>query len=192
MRTRLTTAAIAIGLAATAALAQQHGGGQPQHAPKHAQPYAGQQARAVASISEQELADLVAGRGMGLAKSAELNGHPGPLHVLELADALNLTPEQRQAVQAAFERMQAKAKALGEAYIAAEKAVDQAFKSGTARAEDVAARVTEANRLLGEVRLAHLLAHVEITPLLTAEQRALYSELRGYTGGGTHQHMHEH
>jgi Spy/CpxP family protein refolding chaperone len=129
---------------------------------------------------------------MGLARSAELNGHPGPLHVLELAEELRLTPEQRERVQAAFDRMKAKAKALGEDYVKAEQAVDGAFKSGTADAGEVAARVAEANRLLSEIRLAHLAAHIEITPLLTAEQRARYAELRGYagtkTGHGTHKH----
>ena len=89
--------------------------------------------------------------------------------------------------------MKAKAKALGEAYVKAEKAVDQAFKSGTADAAEVAARVAEANRLLGEVRLSHLQAHVEITPVLTPEQRARYAELRGYAGGTANQtHKHKH
>ena len=79
------------------------------------------------------------------------------MHVLELAKELKLTPEQRQLVKAAFDRMKAKAKELGDAYVKAERAVDQAFKSGTADAAEVAARVAEANRLLGEVRLSHLL-----------------------------------
>jgi Spy/CpxP family protein refolding chaperone len=190
MRTRLTIAALAIASAAAVAFAQPHRHGQ-QHKPI-AQPYAGQQAREVASLSAEEMQDLVKGRGMGLAKAAELNGHPGPSHVLELADQLGLTPEQRQLVKAAFERMQARARALGEAYIRAEKAVDQAFKAGPANATDVSARVTEANRLLGEVRLSHLLAHVEVTPLLTPEQRARYAELRGYASGGAHHQMHKH
>ena len=86
--------------------------------------------------------------------------------------------------------MRSKAKALGQAYVEAEKAVDQAFKSSTANAAEVAARVAEANRLLGEVRLSHLLAHVEITPLLTPGQRAHYAELRGY-GDSAHKH-HKH
>ena len=99
MRMRFITAALAITTSAAAAVAQQHGGHQPQHqAPKHAQPYAGQQAREVASLSAEELRDLKAGRGMGLAKAAEVNGHPGPAHVLELADELQLTPSQRDAV----------------------------------------------------------------------------------------------
>jgi Spy/CpxP family protein refolding chaperone len=188
MRTRFSVAALTVAAAATAVFAQQHG--QSAH-PYSGQPYAGQQTREVASLSAQELQDFLAGRGAGLAKSAELNGHPGPLHVLDLADELRLTPEQRQLVKAAFERMQAKAKALGEAYVRAEKAVDRAFKSGTADAAEVSARVAEANRLLGEVRLSHLLAHVEITPLLTPEQRGRYAELRGYAGDEAHQ-RHKH
>jgi Spy/CpxP family protein refolding chaperone len=174
-------------LGATAALAQSSQG--PHHkAP--AQPYAGQQMREVASLSAEELQAFLDGRGMGLAKAAELNGHPGPMHVLELAEALQLSPDQRRLAKAAFDRMKAKAKALGEAYVEAEKAVDRAFKSGAADAAEVARRVAEANRLLGEVRLAHLMAHVEITPLLTPAQRARYAALRGYAGHGAHKHKH--
>jgi hypothetical protein len=44
-----------------------------QHAP-----YAGMQTRPVKALTEQQLADLKAGRGMGLALAAELNGYPGP------------------------------------------------------------------------------------------------------------------
>ncbi|KAB2913860.1 MAG: periplasmic heavy metal sensor [Hyphomicrobiaceae bacterium] len=166
-----------------------------QHGDKgrHHQPYAGQQSRSVASLSAEDVQAFLDGRGMGLAKSAEINGYPGPMHVLELADELKLTGEQRRAVTQAFERMKAKATDLGARYIAAEKAVDDAFKSGNADAAVVAARVAEANRLLGEVRLSHLVAHVEITPLLSPEQRARYAELRGYGGGAAPMHgSHKH
>jgi len=163
-----------------------------QHAGKHhAQPYAGQEKRDIASLSDEDVRGFLDGRGMGLAKSAELKGYPGPMHVLELAKELKLTPEQRRLVKAAFDRMQAKAKELGAAYIAAERAVDEAFKSGNADASTIAARVAEANRLLGEVRLTHLAAHIEITPLLTPEQRARYAVLRGYTAQPGHQ-KHRH
>jgi Spy/CpxP family protein refolding chaperone len=185
----IIASASAVALVATVAFAQTHHGGKRHGAT--AQPYAGQQTREVASLSTEEQQGFLDGRGMGLAKAAELNGHPGPMHVLELADELRLTPEQRQLVVAAFERMKAKATALGGAYVMAEQAVDQAFKTGTADASEVAARVAEANRLLGEVRLSHLLAHVEITPILTPEQRARYAELRGYAGGPAHE-RHKH
>jgi len=184
--------ALACALGAATAFAQsQHHHGKQHHHKGTAQPYAGQQTRTVASFPDEDVQGFLDGRGMGLAKSAELNGHPGPMHVLELAEALKLTAEQRRLVQAAFDRMQAKAKELGAAYIAAEQAVDAAFKSGSADPAIVAAKVVEANRLLGQVRLAHLSAHIETTPLLTPEQRARYAELRGYvTRSGSEQHKH--
>ena len=42
------------------------------------QPYAGLQNRAITTLSEQQIADLNAGRCMGLALAVELNGYPGP------------------------------------------------------------------------------------------------------------------
>ena len=180
MNVRMMLAAIVVAGSAAAAIAQHshvHGKSAP------AQPYAGQQARAVTSLSAEELQAFLDGRGMGLAKPAEINGYPGPMHVLELADALQLTAEQRRDVQQAFQRMKTKAMDLGGRYVEAERAVDAAFKSGSADAATVAVRVAEANRLLGEVRLSHLAAHLEIAPLLTSEQRARYAELRGYGAG---------
>lgn len=41
-------------------------------------PYAGMQRRPIEALSEQQIADLKAGRGRGLALAAELNGYPGP------------------------------------------------------------------------------------------------------------------
>ena len=46
--------------------------------------YAGQQARSIKSLSDDEIAALRKGEGMGMAKAAELNGYPGPAHVLQL------------------------------------------------------------------------------------------------------------
>src|SRR3954447_9774092 len=52
------------------------------------QPYSGMQSRSIKALSDQQLADLKAGRGMGLALAAELNGYPGPSHLLELSEKL--------------------------------------------------------------------------------------------------------
>ncbi|WP_112664040.1 hypothetical protein [Microvirga flavescens] len=49
---------------------------QHQHAPA-ASSYAGLETRAVKALSDQQVADLRAGRGMGYALAAELNGYPG-------------------------------------------------------------------------------------------------------------------
>ena len=72
--------------------------GQHMHQPAHnASPYAGQQTREIKALSSTQTADLLAGKGMELAKAAELNGYPGPMHTLELATQLELSTEQKQA-----------------------------------------------------------------------------------------------
>ena len=76
-------------------------------------PYAGMQSRPIKALSEQQLADLQAGRGMGLALVAELNGYPGPAHILELADKLELTAGQLTSVKALFDSMKKEALPLG-------------------------------------------------------------------------------
>ena len=65
-------------------------------------PYGGMQIRPIKALSEQQIAHLGAGRGMGFALAAELNGYPGPSHVLELADRLELTAGQRAGIKALF------------------------------------------------------------------------------------------
>src|SRR3712207_436389 len=73
----------------------------------HAKPYAELVSRPVKALSEQQITDLRAGRGMGLPLAAELNGYPGPLHTLENADALMLNAAQRERTQALFDAMKA-------------------------------------------------------------------------------------
>src|ERR1700676_2515830 len=92
-----------------------------------AAPYAGEQARSIKALSETDIAALRKGEGMGMAKAAELNGYPGPVHVLELVSQLRLTPDQVQQVTAIRERMSATAKALGGEIIDRERALDQLF-----------------------------------------------------------------
>ena len=147
--------------------------------PGYSQPYAGQQSRVASSLSPEEVEGLLAGRGMGFARPAELNGHPGPMHVLELAADLKLTEDQRAKIQAAFDRMLVRATAAGAAYVAAEQAVDAAFRSGADR-DTVFRLVREADLRRADKRLAHLEAHLEVTQLLTVEQRKGYAKLRGY------------
>lgn len=153
-------------------------------------PYAGQESGAVSALSAEEIDGLRAGLGLGLAKPAELNGYPGPLHALELAAELRLSEEQTRAIRATYETMKANAKALGAKYIEAERSIDDAFRSG-GDAAAVATRVAAAERLRAELRLVHLTAHLEITPLLTPDQRLRYAAMRGY-GAGQHYLMHRH
>lgn len=156
------------------------------------QPYAGQDAREIAALSAQDIDDLLAGRGWGFAKPAELNGFPGPAHLLELADDLNLDDAQRAAIRGIFDAMQANAKRLGADYVAAEARLDTAFAKGAIDPEQLKALTAEAGRLRDELRAVHLAAHLEVKPLLSRHQVMTYQQLRGYgsgqSGHGTHSH----
>ncbi|MFD0917719.1 hypothetical protein ACFQ14_15050 [Pseudahrensia aquimaris] len=147
------------------------------------QPYADQQGRTISSLSADDVVQLRKGAGWGLAKPAEFNGFPGPAHVLELADKIDLEPGQRQAVQASFDAMQARAKDLGEKLIAAEMALDEGFKGGEMTGDVLRAALESAEAARAELRLVHLAAHLEVTPLLSEMQKKLYAELRGYGSG---------
>lgn len=151
---------------------------------QHAQPYAGQQARAIKALSDAEVDDLLAGRGAGLARAAELNGFPGPIHVLEHALALMLTPQQRAASEALIAPMRAVAQKHGAAVVAAEREIDAMFAKATVTPETLRAKLDEAAAAQGRVRQAHLDAHIAQRAILTPEQIAAYATLRGY-GGGT-------
>jgi Spy/CpxP family protein refolding chaperone len=142
--------------------------------------YAGQQHRAIKALSEQEIADLTNGRGMGLAKVAELNSYPGPMHVLELADRLELTIKQRAATEALMRAMHQKARPLGVQIIDAERDLDRAFAENRIDAAGLKRRVDAIAALQGKLRTAHLETHLSQRALLTPAQIARYDELRGY------------
>ena len=143
--------------------------------------YAGQQAREIKALSAAETADLLAGRGMGLAKAAELNSYPGPMHVLELAGKLNLTQAQAETVRASQARMATAAESLGAEVVERERALDQGFRDGTVTTETLAAQADQLGALQGRLRMVHLAAHLETRAALTPEQVATYDAARGYT-----------
>ena len=143
-------------------------------------PYAGEQSRAIASLSEDDLAELARGGGWGLAQSAELNGVPGPAHLLELADEIGLNAGQRAAIAAIRGQMRTDAIAAGERFIAAERALDAAFTDAVPDGETLARLVARAGEARAELRLVHLSAHLRTTPLLTRAQVRRYAVLRGY------------
>src|SRR5690606_15449082 len=107
----------------------------------HRSPYAGMEPRPLKSLSDREIADLRAGRGMGLALAAELNGYPGPAHVLELADALGLTSDQLAHARALHEAMLAEARPLGEELVRHEARLEALFASGTIDSATLAEQV---------------------------------------------------
>jgi len=154
------------------------------------QPYASLQARPVKALSKQQIADLKEGRGMGLALAAELNGYPGPTHVLELAESLQLSEAQRAQVQVLLEAMKAETVPLGEKLIAQETDLDRQFADRTITETSLAAATQAIGATQAALRAAHLKYHLATIKVLSPTQVHRYAELRGYAGGSQSQHQH--
>ena len=149
-------------------------------------PYSGQQDRLIKGLTPSDVEGLEAGSGMvlgGLAKTAELNGYPGPKHVLEAyhADALVLTDAQYERINSLFSEMRTEAQRLGQQLLAAELALEQAFQSGEMVAEQLSTLTANAAAAQGALRAHHLSYHLKTYAVLTPDQVDAYNRLRGYT-----------
>lgn len=160
---------------------------------QHHTPYAQMKDRAIKSLSEQQVADLKAGRGMGLALPAEMNGYPGPMHVLELADTIQLSTDQRQRTKDLFASMKGEAVPLGEKLIASEAVLESLFASRAITPASLTQATQDIARLQGQLRETHLKYHLAMVELLTPEQVTRYRELRGYLpAAGSQAQPHHH
>ncbi|MGA7615650.1 MAG: Spy/CpxP family protein refolding chaperone [Thermoanaerobaculia bacterium] len=155
-------------------------------------PYAGMEMRSIKALSAAQVSGYLAGEGMGMALPAELNGYPGPRHVLDAAEELRLTAPQKSQIQSIFDAMHQEAVELGKKIVSGEESLDRDFAAGKVSQEDLARRIDEIAVLQGKLRLTHLQAHLRTKALLTTEQIAAYQRLRGYAhDGSTHSH-HQH
>jgi Spy/CpxP family protein refolding chaperone len=153
-------------------------------------PYAGMQTRQIKALSEQQVDDLRAGRGMGLALAAELNGHPGPSHVLELADKLDLSADQRARIKTLFDDMKAEALPLGDKLLAQEAELDQQFARHAMTPDRLKATTAAIGATQAELRYTHLKYHLETTRILSPHQMQRYTALRGYESEAPAHHRH--
>jgi Spy/CpxP family protein refolding chaperone len=154
-----------------------------------AQGDAGGGTRPIKSLSPENVQALLAGDGMGLAKAAELNGHPGPRHVLELADQLKLSDDQRRASQAIFNQMHAQAVSLGRQLVDAEHVLNERFAQSDLSAAELDRHLAHIAQINAALRGAHLKAHLAQRRLLTAAQIRHYALLRGYSGSEHSMHQ---
>ena len=155
-----------------------------------ASPYAEMVKRRVKALSDEQIGDLRAGRGMGLALAAELNGYPGPRHVLDLADALDLSDAQRGKLGEFFAAMQAESVPIGDSLIAQETELDRQFAHNEVTPESLRAATEAIGRTQGALRATHLKYHLLTRTLLTPAQVQRYNEARGYAARHMHDHRH--
>jgi Spy/CpxP family protein refolding chaperone len=146
----------------------------------HRSPYVGQEARGIKALSADEVKAYLTGQGAGLAKAAELNRYPGPLHVLELSEQLRLTETEKADTEQVRDVMLRDATRLGKLIVEKERALDGSFAAGKIDEERLRSLVAEISSLQGELRVVHLRAHLAMVRILTPEQIERYAELRGY------------
>ncbi len=154
-------------------------------------PYAGQQTRSIKSLSNEDIHSLKTGKGWGLAKPAELNGVPGPAHILELKDQLALSEKQLLSIQALWDKMNQSARQYGELYLQSEEKIEQFFNSSSTDETVLSQLLTESASHLAELRYIHLQTHLKAKPILTQHQIVTYNTLRGYTDN-SHSKGHKH
>jgi hypothetical protein len=143
-------------------------------------PYTGQEGRDIKALSKKEIDSYLSGDGMGFAKAAELNHYPGPRHVLDLADQLQLSAEQRKRTQAIFESMKSQSMSLGKQLVEKEQLLDSRFAEGTISDAELKPLVTEISVIQGKLRAVHLRAHLAQRAVLTQDQIRIYDAHRGY------------
>jgi Spy/CpxP family protein refolding chaperone len=156
-----------------------------------AQPYSGMQNRPIKALSDQQVADLKAGRGMGLALAAELNGYPGPSHLIELPDQLGLTSIQLSNLKGMFDAMRSETIPIGEELVAQEEELDRLFAENVISEQQLKAATENIGETQARLRNVHLRYHLRTRALLQPSQIRRYAELRGYGADQTPVH-HKH
>ena len=143
--------------------------------------YVGQETRKIKTLSREDMDELRTGKGWGLAKAAELNGVPGPVHLLEMKSEIQLSGEQIERIKGLYDEMKERAVGLGLQLIDLEGELNGAFatrKIDEERLKDILGRISN---VYEKLRFTHLSAHLKTPDILTDSQMKLYNELRGYS-----------
>lgn len=148
--------------------------------PSYTSSYLGEENRAIKSLSADDIKQLQQGKGWGLAKAAELNGMPGPAHLLQMKKEIALSPDQETQIRALFDDMETKAIPLGNKLIALEKNLNDAFASKSMSVDQLQQQLDEIAQVQKQLRFVHLVTHLQTPHILQPEQIAQYNRLRGY------------
>ena len=147
----------------------------------HTSKYAGQEKRVIKSLSPDDIAELRRGGGWGLAKAAELNGVPGPAHLLEMKGKISLTEKQVSAISELYTQMKSKAIKQGEKLITLEQELERLFKSRSITDATLRSSLNNISEARKELRYIHLATHLKTPKILSAAQIKKYNMLRGYS-----------
>jgi len=146
----------------------------------HSSGYAGQEKRSIKSLSEDDIAELRAGSGWGLAKAAELNGVPSPKHLLEMKDQIDLSNDQVNSIEKLFVEMNTAAMELGAQLIEKERLLELRFQNDIPDAAELESLLNNIGQTRTSLRFVHLSAHLKTLNISSVHQITKYNQLRGY------------
>jgi len=149
----------------------------------HKSKYAGEEKREIKSLSAADIEELQNGKGWGLAKAAELNGMPGPVHLLEMKEEIDLSAEQIRTIEDIYKKMKQEAIPLGLELIALERELNNHFANRTITDELLSQILQKIAQVHRQLRYVHLSTHLKTPDILKSEQITIYNKLRGYSSG---------
>ncbi len=147
---------------------------------RYSSSYKGQEYREIKSLSSEDIDELQKGKGWGLAKAAELNGMPGPLHLLEMKEEIKLSEVQVSQIEQLYEKMKKEAIPLGLEFITLEKKLNNAFANRTIDEKGLKSLLEQIANTYMALRYVHLSTHLKTPSILTTSQIETYNKLRGY------------
>ena len=172
MKTKITVQVLVLILIAIFAFSADH---------SHQSKYVGEEKREIKSLSATDIEELLNGKGWGLAKAAELNGVPGPVHLLEMKKEIGLSAEQISEIEDIYRKMKQKAIPLGLELIELERELNNHFANRTITNRLLRQILQKIAQVYEQLRYVHLSTHLKTPDILKSEQITLYNKLRGYT-----------
>ncbi len=151
--------------------------------PSYQSNYTGQEKRLIKSLSRDDIQQLENGKGWGLAKAAELNGMPGPSHVLQMKTEISLSKDQELKINSLFTDMKSKAIPLGKQLIEYEKQLNDAFENKSITDTQLNLLLDSISQVHKQLRYVHLATHLQTPNILSHQQIEKYNRLRGYQSG---------
>lgn len=115
---------------------------------------------------------------MGLTTIAEINNYPSPSSVLALAGQLRLSVVQKSQISAVQEALRFKAKEMGRFIIQNEKKFNDLFATGKVNDGTLIYYTNQYGLYQGELRNAHLQAHLKVRRILTPDQLKKITQLK--------------
>ena len=130
--------------------------------PEYKSKYIGQEKRDIKSLSNEDIKELRAGAGWGLAKAAELNGLPGPKHILEMKQEIELTAKQEEMIIALYNKMNKEAVRLGNKLIEYEEELNNRFAERDIDEKILDELLRKISETYKSLRFTHLSAHLPL------------------------------